>query len=227
MPRRPNYCRTGSPHHIQAHRSNKSCCVPHALSSTPNESRKAKPAAGGVVCLFTGSCSRFLKFHRASGTQPWRGILRIAAPELMELERATLASEVRHVLADPACADLFGPGSRAEAELIAHVPTKNGKTIEVSARLDRILVSGDTVTVADFKSDAVIPKTIGEVSAHYIEQLAAYRAALSGIFPDRRIRALLVFTAGPRLFEIPEESLESAWARLQTRGSAAIALNVS
>jgi ATP-dependent helicase/nuclease subunit A len=47
--------------------------------------------------------------------------------------------------------------------------------------------------------------------------------ALAQAFPGHSLRALLIFTAGPRVFEIPAESLDSAWQRRKTQSSAAFA----
>lgn len=144
--------------------------------------------------------------------------LKQAAPELAEASQAALAAEALRVIADPACSKLFGPGSRAEPELIALI-----EDVEISARLDRIVVEGDEVIFADFKSDAAVPASEAAIPSHYVTQLAAYRAALLKTYPGKRIRALLVFTFGPRIFEIPEESLESAWRGRKTQGSPAFA----
>jgi ATP-dependent helicase/nuclease subunit A len=146
-----------------------------------------------------------------------------AAPEMTPLEQAALVTEALRVMSDPQCLSLFASGSRAEAELAARLASAGGKAIEISARLDRVLVSDDTVTFADFKSDSAIPNRLDEIPAHYVTQLAAYRAALAHAFPGKKLRALLIYTAGPRVFEVPEESLESAWLRLGAQGSAAFA----
>ena len=45
---------------------------------------------------------------------------------------------------------------------------------------------------------------------HYGSQLAAYRAALRQIYPDRPLRAALVWTEGPTIMEIPEALLDEA-----------------
>jgi ATP-dependent helicase/nuclease subunit A len=144
--------------------------------------------------------------------------LKQAAPDLPKASQAALAAEALRVIADPACGKLFGSGSRAEPELIALI-----EDVEISARLDRILVEGDEVIFADFKSDAAVPASEAAIPSHYVTQLAAYRAALLKTYPGKRIRALLVFTAAPRIFEIPEESLESAWRGRKTQGSPAFA----
>ncbi|MBK8007539.1 MAG: PD-(D/E)XK nuclease family protein [Rhizobiales bacterium] len=143
-----------------------------------------------------------------------------AAPDLSDAARAKLAQEALAVIAHPDCAEIFGPGSRAEPELIAHI-RDGAREIEIPARIDRLLVTERDVIFADFKSDASPPASFAKIPEHYISQLAAYRAALAQALPRRKVRALLIFTAAPRVFEIPEETLESAWQRLKTQDSLA------
>jgi ATP-dependent helicase/nuclease subunit A len=145
-----------------------------------------------------------------------------AAPALSEAAREKLVHEAIAVISHPDCAEIFGAGSRAEPELSAHIGAGEDVT-EISARLDRIVVSKDGIVFADFKSDAAVPRSLVEISEHYLAQLAAYRAALALAFPGLRMKALLIFTAAPRVFEVPEEMLESAWQRLKTQMSPAFA----
>lgn len=144
-----------------------------------------------------------------------------AAPEVPEAAQNKLAQEALNVIAHPDCLEVFAHGSRAEPELIARFPDGD-REIEIPARLDRLVVTKDRVIFADFKSDAVVPASSGQIPAHYIAQLAAYRATLVRAFPRRKLRALLIFTASPRVFEVPQESLESAWQRLKTQKSPAL-----
>jgi len=144
-----------------------------------------------------------------------------AAHDLPQVTQEALAAEATRVIALPDCAVLFGEGSLAEPELIARVDAGE-RTIEIAARTDRLAVREDAVVIGDFKTDARVPTTLGEVSPAYVEQLAAYRAALREAFPGRPVRALLVYTAGPRVLEIPAESLDSAWSRVKTQTSRAI-----
>jgi len=144
-----------------------------------------------------------------------------AAHDLPQVTQEALATEATRVIALPDCAVLFGEGSLAEPELIARVDAGE-RTIEIAARTDRLAVREDAVVIGDFKTDARVPATLDEVSPAYVEQLAAYRAALREAFPGRPVRALLVYTAGPRVLEIPAESLDSAWRRVKTQTSLAI-----
>lgn len=149
-----------------------------------------------------------------------------AAGDLTPSARDALAEEACRVIAHPGCAVLFGQASRAEPELIARLDTAEG-TIEIAARADRLAVLDGAVTIGDFKSDARVPNALADVPAGYIEQLAAYRAALLEAFPGRPVRALLIYTAAPRVLEIPAESLDSAWRRVKTQTSPAIDESVS
>jgi ATP-dependent helicase/nuclease subunit A len=145
-----------------------------------------------------------------------------AAPDFSESTREALAAESLRVIDHRDCAILFAPGSRAEPELIAHFG-EGADAIEIAARMDRVHIAKDIIVFGDFKSDAAVPETSGQIPAPYLAQLAAYRAALLQAFPGRATRALLIYTAGPRVFEIPAESLETAWQRLKTQTSPAFA----
>jgi ATP-dependent helicase/nuclease subunit A len=149
-----------------------------------------------------------------------------AAPDFPEDMRESLAAEALGVIDHEDCAALFAPGSRAEPELIAHLG-EGADAVEIAARIDRLHVSAETIVFGDFKSDTRVPETPGQIPAPYLAQLAAYRAALLQAFPGRAARALLIYTAGPRVFEIPAESLESAWQRLKTQTSPAFGLGSS
>ena len=42
----------------------------------------------------------------------------------------------------------------------------------------------------------------------HLRQMAAYTAALRVIFPDRSVEAALLYTAAPRLFDLPADLLD-------------------
>ena len=118
--------------------------------------------------------------------------------------RADIASTVLAVLVDPAHAALFGPDSLGEAPISAVVP--GGHVIAGS--VDRLLVEPDRVRVVDFKTGRRVPLTLDEVPVFHLRQMAAYVAALRVIFPDRLVEAALLYTAAPRLFDLPADLLE-------------------
>ena len=112
-------------------------------------------------------------------------------------ERQALADLVCAILDDPDFAALFGPGSLAEAPIAATLA--DGRV--VAGTVDRLLVEDERVSVIDFKTGRV-PATTAEIPASHRAQMAAYAEALAVIFPGRDVRAALLYTAAPRLFEL-------------------------
>lgn len=112
--------------------------------------------------------------------------------------QTAMLDAVLAILDDPAHADLFGPGSRAEQPFSALV---DGRVIAGS--IDRLLVRDDVVRVIDYKTGIAVPASAEQVPPGYLRQMAAYAAALAVIFPAHRIEAALLFTGGPRLIDLP------------------------
>ncbi len=113
-------------------------------------------------------------------------------------ERSEIAEQVCGVLSDPRFSALFGPESLGEAPLAATLP--DGRVIAGTA--DRLLIEERRVSVLDFKTGR-IPHGEADIPAAHRAQMDAYLAALRVIFPGRDIRAALLYTAGPKLFELP------------------------
>ena len=109
----------------------------------------------------------------------------------------------------PSCAPLFQPGSLAVVPLTgvlgAHV---------VSGQVDRLAVCAREILVVDYKTNRPAPAALFEVPETYVAQLALYRALLGPLYPDRPVRAALLFTEAPRLIELPEKLMDAALARL-------------
>jgi ATP-dependent helicase/nuclease subunit A len=114
-----------------------------------------------------------------------------------EGERQAVAATVCSIIADERFGALFGPGSIAEAPLAATLA--DGRVI--AGTVDRLLVEPDRVSVVDFKTGR-LPATEDAIPPSHRAQMQAYAQALGVIFPDRSIRALLLYTGGPALFEI-------------------------
>jgi ATP-dependent helicase/nuclease subunit A len=124
-------------------------------------------------------------------------------------ERAALIAHVRAVLDAPDHAALFGPQALAEAPIAAVV---GGQVI--AGTVDRLLVSEALVHVVDFKTGRMVPADAARVPAAHVRQMAAYAAALDAVFPGRPQRVSLLYTAGPRLIDLPAALLAPHKARL-------------
>jgi ATP-dependent helicase/nuclease subunit A len=104
---------------------------------------------------------------------------------------------------------LFAESSRAEVPLIGTVKTPRG-TFTVSGQVDRLAVTESEVLIVDYKTNRPPPEQAAGVALAYRRQLALYRALLAEIYPGRRVRAFLLWTAAPRLMEIEAKTLDAS-----------------
>jgi ATP-dependent helicase/nuclease subunit A len=84
----------------------------------------------------------------------------------------------------------------------------------VSGQVDRLAVTPGGVLIADYKTNRPAPRRLEDVPRGYLTQLALYRAVLSRIYPDRGVRAALVWTDVPDLMEVSGDALDQALATL-------------
>ena len=120
-----------------------------------------------------------------------------------------MAEQARLVLDDPRFGELFSPGSRAEMPIVGRL-TRDGRTFAVSGQVDRLAVTADTVLIADYKTNRPAPRRVEDVPLAYVTQLALYRAVLAELYPDKTVRAVLVWTGVPDLMEISAAALDQA-----------------
>jgi ATP-dependent helicase/nuclease subunit A len=83
-----------------------------------------------------------------------------------------------------------------------------GEDVRVSGQIDRLAVTNDAVLIADFKTGAAPHGRI--VDDGYVLQLALYRAVLAQLYPDRPIRAALIWTELPEVTELSAAALDEA-----------------
>jgi ATP-dependent helicase/nuclease subunit A len=127
-----------------------------------------------------------------------------------------LVEESLAILDDPAFAAAFGPGSQAEAGLVAELP-ELGRGARVNGRIDRLAVTDKDVLILDYKTNRPPPAREADVPAVYLAQMALYRAAAAKIFPGRRIVCGLLFTDGPRLLQLSDVVLDAQMAGISAR----------
>jgi ATP-dependent helicase/nuclease subunit A len=137
-----------------------------------------------------------------------RAFVAVRARRLAPEAQERLIDDALAVIAHPAFAPLFGPGSRAEAPVIGRV-RRDAVEVPVVGQIDRLAVLDGEVLIADFKTGR-LPLPDEPAPVGYVAQLALYRLLLAEIYPGRRIRAFLVWTAGPSVQELSPEELEAA-----------------
>ncbi|ABS61761.1 Double-strand break repair helicase AddA [Parvibaculum lavamentivorans DS-1] len=126
-----------------------------------------------------------------------------------EAAQNEIEAAVFRVLDDATIAHVFGKGSRAEVPVAGTIEL-GGRPLLIAGQIDRLCVTEDSVTIIDYKTNRPPPQTLEAVVPAYIGQMAAYRALLAAIYPERMIRCVLLWTDGPALMELPAEMLEKA-----------------
>jgi ATP-dependent helicase/nuclease subunit A len=131
---------------------------------------------------------------------------------LDEAARARILDEVMAVIGDIEFGAIFAPGSRAEVPIAGLIDGGQGPQA-VSGQIDRLAVTAESVLIVDYKSNRPPPLDAKDVPEIYWRQMAAYRAVIGKIYPDRAIRCALLWTDGPRLMELAGTRLDQAGPR--------------
>jgi ATP-dependent helicase/nuclease subunit A len=167
---------------------------------------------GRIVHRLMQSLPDIPPLRRADAAEHYltRAAREFSAPEQSEILRQVLA-----ILEDPTFAEIFTLGSRAEMPIVGRLPRDGGDPHPVAGQVDRLVVTDDAVLIADYKSDRVVPRGSEQV-APYVTQLALYRAVLSRLYPDKTVRAALVFTEGPVFMEVSGAAMDAALGKVLT-----------
>ena len=116
--------------------------------------------------------------------------------------RAEMLAAALGVLEHPDFAALFSEAALAEVPLAA---TVNG--VVVAGTADRLLIEDSRITVVDFKTTRRPPASRADVPLATLRQMAAYVAALEAIYPGREVRAGVLYTHAPVLFDLASQDL--------------------
>jgi len=133
-----------------------------------------------------------------------------AAKDFSIDEQTEIARQVFAVLGDENFAGVFASGSRGEVPIVGRIADPDGEPVAVAGQADRLVVAADAVIVVDYKTDRIVPVGLEAVPAAYITQLALYRAVLMPLYPEKSVRAALLFSNAPLLIEIPASAMAAA-----------------
>ncbi|MEO0633106.1 MAG: double-strand break repair helicase AddA [Pseudomonadota bacterium] len=129
----------------------------------------------------------------------------IGQAKLPEAEAEEAVEEALAVLADPALAHLFAPGTLAEVPMTA---TLDGQTLY--GTIDRLIVTPERVTIVDFKSNRLIPATPNQVPEGLLRQMGAYARGVAQIYPGRAIDTAILWTHSRTLMSLPHDIVLAA-----------------
>jgi len=165
--------------------------------------------------LIHGLIARLPDLHDAKRRDAALRYLRANKVEDSDAEK--LADETLAVLSDKQFAAAFGEGSKAEVALVADLSAELGEGARLNGRIDRLAITANDVLVVDFKTNRPPPARAEDVATVYKAQMALYKAALSKVFPGKRITCALVWTDGPSLMPLPDDMLEAEIGAIRTR----------
>jgi ATP-dependent helicase/nuclease subunit A len=134
-----------------------------------------------------------------------------------EEERRALAESTLALIADARFAAVFAPGSRAEVSIVGRLGQPGRQPTLVSGQIDRLVVTDSEVLIVDFKTNHGPPSQAAETPSAYVRQLALYRAILMRLYPQRPVRAALLWTETAEFMEISASALEAELASLSSR----------
>ena len=125
--------------------------------------------------------------------------------------RRDIARETLAILQDPVLGALFGPNSRAEVPIAAELAPPGGKgpALRLTGKIDRLVVTGETVLILDYKTNRPSPTDQQSVPEAYLYQLAAYRLGIAQVFPGKRVEAAILWTDGLRYMKLPQDRLDA------------------
>ena len=103
---------------------------------------------------------------------------------------------------------LFGPRSRAEVPISGLV----GHHV-VSGVIDRLVIDDDQISIIDFKTGPS-PRDPDSINPSYIAQQGIYCHVLRQIWPDRPIRAGLIYTEDASLYWLDDDVMQKTIAAL-------------
>lgn len=76
--------------------------------------------------------------------------------------------------------------------------------------IDRLIITDTEVVVVDYKSNRVVPATPNVTPIGLVRQMGAYRNALRQIYPNLRIRTVLLWTRTCTTTELADEEIDAA-----------------
>ena len=119
------------------------------------------------------------------------------APDFSDKEKQRIVEEVSLLLKNESFAKVFGANSKAEVPLMGEV---DGKII--AGQIDRLVVCENEVLIIDFKTNRPAAQKLSDVPLAYLKQLRAYQQLCAKIYPDKVIKAFILWTDTAKLMPI-------------------------
>ncbi len=174
----------------------------------PPEAARHAARRGSLIHRLLERLPDVAEAERTHAAQRW--LERQAGDLGPDLREEILASALG-VLDHPDFAAIFSVAALAEVPLAAKV-----EGVVVAGTVDRLLIEDRRITVVDFKTTRRPPARSADIPLATLRQMAAYVAALETIYPGREVRAGVLYTHAPVLFDLAPETLALHKNALQT-----------
>ncbi len=175
---------------------------------SPSDLGGAHTVAGTVPeadALLRGTQIHLLLEHLAATPAAQRPA---KATALLPAPLAGVVDEALAVLAAPALTMVFAPETLREVAVSAILPDLG----PISGQIDALII-GEVVLAVDFKSNPQVPAAPEATPEAFLRQMAAYRAALAQVYPDREIKTAILWTATQTLMPLPAQLCDAALKR--------------
>jgi ATP-dependent helicase/nuclease subunit A len=182
--------------------------TPKRQSSSISPSRlggvKALPSAQGLdeeAAMAHGTQVHLLLEHLPDyAPEAWPDVTASLLPE--DADHSAVLSEACRVLEARDLQFLFAADALSEVPVSCTLPNLPSKPMV--GIIDRLIVNGDTVWAADFKTNAGVPARAEDCPEGVLRQIGAYHTALAQIYPGKRIRCGIIWTKDATWMELPE-----------------------
>ncbi len=139
-------------------------------------------------------------------------LLQMLVPDHPDHIREEWRDEVIKVLHHKDFAKVFAAGSKAEVS-IGGTPKGVSEKVVITGQIDRLAVLENEVLVVDYKTNQPPPASQEQVADAYLAQMAAYRALIQEIYPDKKVICALLWTFDTRLMVLSDAILDHAFSQ--------------
>ena len=126
----------------------------------------------------------------------------------------TLIENVSELISNDELSWIFASDALAEVEICASIESLGD--VNMSGIIDRLIITEDTVTLVDFKTNEIAPKNAEETPEGILRQLGLYACALRKVYPDREIKTAILWTGKKKLIYLPTKLVSDALARVNS-----------
>ncbi|MEM6602931.1 MAG: double-strand break repair helicase AddA [Pseudomonadota bacterium] len=131
----------------------------------------------------------------------------MASGALSEDDTHKTTTEIMALIENPEMMLLLSSDGFSEVPITGQIMSLGG--ISISGQVDRMIITEETIIIADYKSDQALTET-SPVKQNYVLQMAFYYYALKELYPDKKIETYIIGTAHSILRKISDVEIKIA-----------------